>query len=52
MTILQLLGAFVTAHLNRLAADRDLDGAVIELAIARRTRLLNHDISPFEYANP
>jgi hypothetical protein len=45
MPVFQLSGALVTAHLNRLAADPDLDCTVIEFAVARRTRLLSHDIS-------
>jgi hypothetical protein len=46
MSLVQLLGALLAAHLNRLAADRDFDDALIELAIARRTRFCNHNFSP------
>jgi hypothetical protein len=45
MSFLQLVRALVAAHLDRLAANRDFHRACIELAIARRTRLLNHDIN-------
>jgi conjugal transfer/entry exclusion protein len=41
---LQPVRALVAAHLNCFAADRDSDGARIELAIARRTRFFNHDL--------
>jgi len=42
---LQLLRALVTAHLNGLAADPDLNGIYVELAVASRTSFLNHDIA-------
>lgn len=38
----QLLGAFVAAHFNRLAADPDLDGVVIQFVVACCTSLLRH----------
>jgi hypothetical protein len=43
----QLLCAVVAAHLNRFAADLDLDGIRIQLAVASGTSFLNHDISPY-----
>jgi hypothetical protein len=42
---LQLLRALIATHLNGLAADLDLDGIQIQLAIASRTSRLNHDIT-------
>src|SRR5713101_42158 len=42
---LQLLRALVTAHLNGLAADPDLNGIYVDLAVASRTSFLNHDIA-------
>src|SRR3981081_653112 len=41
----QLLCALITAHLNRLAADLDLDAIYIRLAVASRASFLNTDIA-------
>ena len=49
MRFLQLPGALVTAHLNRLAADLDLDWIPIKLAVASRTCGFKHDVSLLEY---
>ena len=40
MRFLQLFGALFTAHLDRLAADLDLDGISIQLVVASCTSLL------------
>src|ERR1700733_6079015 len=40
---LQLLGALVAAHFDRFATDFDLDGTLIQLAVARCTSFLDHD---------
>ena len=45
MRFLQFLCTLIAAHLNRLAADLDLDGVHIQFAIASRTSFLNHDIT-------
>src|SRR5262249_54953081 len=41
----QLDGTVLATHLDRLAADHDLDCFRVELAVARRTRFLRHRIS-------
>ena len=45
----QLQCALITAHLNRLAADLDLDRIPIQLAVASRTCGFNHDVPLLEY---
>jgi hypothetical protein len=42
---LQLPRTFVAAHFDDLAAELDLDGIFIQLAIASRTGFLFHDIA-------
>src|SRR5215468_364375 len=44
----QFLRALIAAHLNRLAADLDLDGIHIQLAVASRTGFLSHNIVLFD----
>jgi len=46
MRFVQLLGALLAADFNRLAPDFDLDGIRIQLAVASRTSVFNHDIAP------
>jgi hypothetical protein len=43
---LQLLRALVAAHFDSFATDFDLDGTLIQFAIARRTGFLDHILSP------
>src|SRR5438270_534616 len=43
LRLLELARAVLAAHLNRLAADLQLDGVCIQLAVASRTGLLCHD---------
>jgi hypothetical protein len=42
---LQFLSALVTAHLNRLSSNLDLDRIRIQLAVARSTSSSSHQIS-------
>ena len=46
MRLLQLPRALITADLNRLTADHDLDRIRIQLAVASSTSFINHDITP------
>jgi hypothetical protein len=44
MGFFQLLCALIAAHLNRLAADLDLDRTSIQRAIASRASFCSHDL--------
>ena len=44
MRFLELLSAFIAAHLNRLAADFDLDCSAIQRAVASRASFCSHDL--------
>src|SRR5438270_12482303 len=46
LRLLEPARAVLAAHLNRLAADLQLDGVCIQLAVASRTGLLCHDTAP------
>ena len=45
MCLVQPLRTFAAAHLDRLAADRDLDRVRIQLAVASRASFLGHHTS-------
>jgi hypothetical protein len=51
MRLSQLLRALIAADLDRFAADFDLDGIHIQLAVASRTSFLNHDVV-LQYPSP
>jgi hypothetical protein len=46
MRFLQLPCALITAHLDNLPADFDLEGIRIQIAVAGRTSFLSHKIVP------
>ena len=49
MRFFQFLRTVVATHLDRLAADFDLDETRIQFAVASRARFSSHQISLLEY---